>query len=58
MIFSGHTSSFKIGVSKVQDFGNFETFTHDKSKKVAGFKLVSQGLVVVEGLEMLLVIYI
>ena len=23
-IFSGHTASFKIGVSKVQDFGNFE----------------------------------
>ena len=24
LIFSGHTESFKIGVSKVQDFGNFE----------------------------------
>ena len=23
-IFSGHTASFKIRVSKVQDFGNFE----------------------------------
>ena len=23
-IFSGHNASFKIGVSKVQDFGNFE----------------------------------
>ena len=23
-IFSWHTASFKIGVSKVQDFGNFE----------------------------------
>ena len=22
--FCGHTASFKIGVSKVQDFGNFE----------------------------------
>ena len=24
LIFSGHTACFKIGVSKVQDFGNFE----------------------------------
>ena len=23
-MFSGHTAGFKIGVSKVQDFGNFE----------------------------------
>ena len=23
-IFSGHIASFKIGISKVQDFGNFE----------------------------------
>ena len=26
-MFSGHTASFKIGVSKVQDFENFELLT-------------------------------
>ena len=28
-IFSGYTAGFKIGVSKVQDFGNKWTFTHE-----------------------------
>ena len=28
MTFSGHTASFKIGVSKVQDFGNFELIAY------------------------------
>ena len=27
-IFSGHTANFKIGVSKVQDFGFFLTFEY------------------------------
>ena len=43
-MFSGHIANFKIGVSKVQDFGNCELSPMDIRKLIFDYALFTTGL--------------